>query len=194
MAADGMTRKITIRKSVTIADPVSQTTRIQLSVAAAENIQREIFVMRYTPANAYRNRPVMEFNNVAYADELNYPTTAGKEAGYVLVSSFCMDFASPKDCENWLRPVVRDIQRLLTELETLDRPNGEADYFDVTADAVVCDVPSPDPEPPEESSDASTVCASSTSSSISSGSSESSNNAEEPDAPVFVDARDMILG
>ena len=142
--ADSTERKLTIRKQVTVADPVSGTTRLQLSVAGAVGIQREIFVMKYTPANAYRNAPSTEFNNVAYADELKLPLEHKKSASFYLSSSFCYDFASLSECETFLKSVVHDIQRLLTELNIFEQTEETFDYFDVTADYVDCSVDNPE--------------------------------------------------
>lgn len=171
--ADSTERKLTIRKQVTVADPVSGTTRLQLSVAGAVGIQREIFVMKYTPANAYRNAPSTEFNNVAYADELKLPLEHKKSASFYLSSSFCYDFASLSECETFLKSVVRDIQRLLTELNIFEQTEETFDYFDVTADYVDCSVDNPESI---VSSDSSVSSSDSSDSSDSSGSSDSSDS------------------
>ena len=209
--ADSTERKLTIRKQVTVADPVSGTTRLQLSVAGAVGIQREIFVMKYTPANAYRNAPSTEFNNVAYADELTLPLEHKKSASFYLSSSFCYDFASLSECETFLKSVVHDIQRLLTELNIFEQTEETFDYFDVTADYVDCSVDNPESIVSSDSS-----VSSSDSSDSSSGSSEhssissyASDNSMSSDAshadssassgsslfadpPVFIDVRDML--
>ena len=212
--ADSTERKLTIRKQVTVADPVSGTTRLQLSVAGAVGIQREIFVMKYTPANAYRNAPSTEFNNVAYADELTLPVEHKKSASFYLSSSFCYDFASLSECETFLKSVVRDIQRLLTELNIFEQTEETFDYFDVTADYVDCSVDNPESIVSSDSSVSSSD--SSDSSDSSSGSSESSSASSDTsdhsmssdashadssgssgsslfaDPPVFIDVRDML--
>ena len=209
--ADSTERKLTIRKQVTVADPVSGTTRLQLSVAGSVGIQREIFVMKYTPANAYRNAPSTEFNNVAYADELKLPVEHKKSASFYLSSSFCYDFASLSECETFLKSVVHDIQRLLTELNIFEQTEETFDYFDVTADYVDCNVDNPESIVSSDSS-----VSSSDSSDSSSGSSEhssissyASDNSMSSDAshadssvssgsslfadpPVFIDVRDML--
>lgn len=212
--ADSTERKLTIRKQVTVADPVSGTTRLQLSVAGAVGIQREIFVMKYTPANAYRNAPSTEFNNVAYADELKLSVEHKKSASFYLSSSFCYDFASLSECETFLKSVVRDIQRLLTELNIFEQTEETFDYFDVTADYVDCSVDNPESIVSSDSSASSSD--SSDSSDSSSGSSEhssissyasdssmssdashadssaSSGSSVFADPPVFIDVRDML--
>ena len=209
--ADSTERKLTIRKQVTVADPVSGTTRLQLSVAGAVGIQREIFVMKYTPANAYRNAPSTEFNNVAYADELTLPVEHKKSASFYLSSSFCHDFASLSECETFLKSVVRDIQRLLTELNIFEQTEATFDYFDVTADYVDCSVDNPESIVSSDSSVSSSD--SSDSSSYSSDSSSTSSDASDhsmssdtssadssgssgsslfADPPVFIDVRDML--
>lgn len=212
--ADSTERKLTIRKQVTVADPVSGTTRLQLSVAGAVGIQREIFVMKYTPANAYRNAPSTEFNNVAYADELTLPLEHKKSASFYLSSSFCYDFASLSECETFLKSVVRDIQRLLTELNIFEQTEETFDYFDVTADYVDCSVDNPesivssdssvsssDSADSSDSSSYSSDCSSASSDtsdhSMSSGdssadSSVSSGSSLFADPPVFIDVRDML--
>lgn len=212
--ADSTERKLTIRKQVTVADPVSGTTRLQLSVAGAVGIQREIFVMKYTPANAYRNAPSTEFNNVAYADELTLPLEHKKSASFYLSSSFCYDFASLSECETFLKSVVRDIQRLLTELNIFDQTEETFDYFDVTADYVDCSVDNPESivssdssvsssdssdssDSSSYSSDSSSISSSSSDHSMSSDdssadSSGSSGSALFADPPVFIDVRDML--
>ena len=212
--ADSTERKLTIRKQVTVADPVSGTTRLQLSVAGAVGIQREIFVMKYTPSNAYRNAPSTVFNNVAYADELKLPLEHKKSASFYLSSSFCYDFASLSECETFLKSVVRDIQRLLTELNIFDQTEETFDYFDVTADYVDCSVDNPesivssdssvsssDSSDSSESSSYSSDCSSASSSSSdhsmssddsSADSSGSSGSALFADPPVFIDVRDML--
>lgn len=212
--ADSTERKLTIRKQVTVADPVSGTTRLQLSVAGAVGIQREIFVMKYTPANAYRNAPSTEFNNVAYADELKLPLEHKKSASFYLSSSFCYDFASLSECETFLKSVVRDIQRLLTELNIFEQTEETFDYFDVTADYVDCSVDNPESivssdssvssSDSSDSSDSSSL--SSEHSSISSYASDNSMSSDDSsadsstssgssvfaDPPVFIDVRDML--
>lgn len=212
--ADSAERKLTIRKQVTVADPVSGTTRLQLSVAGAVGIQREIFVMKYTPANAYRNAPSTAFNNVAYADELKLPLEHKKSASFYLSSSFCYDFASLSECETFLKSVVHDIQRLLTELNIFEQTEETFDYFDVTADYVDCSVDNPESIVSSDSSVSSSD--SSDSSDSSSGSSEhssissyasdssmssdgssadssgSSGSSLFADPPVFIDVRDML--
>lgn len=209
--ADSTERKLTIRKQVTVADPVSGTTRLQLSVAGAVGIQREIFVMKYTPANAYRNAPSKEFNNVAYADELTLPVEHKKSASFYLSSSFCHDFASLSECETFLKSVVHDIQRLLTELNIFEQTEETFDYFDVTADYVDCSVDNPESIVSSDSSVSSSD--SSDSSSYSSDSSSTSSDASDhsmssddssadssgssgsslfADPPVFIDVRDML--
>lgn len=209
--ADSTERKLTIRKQVTVADPVSGTTRLQLSVAGAVGIQREIFVMKYTPANAYRNAPSTEFNNVAYADELTLPVEHKKSASFYLSSSFCHDFASLSECETFLKSVVRDIQRLLTEFNIFEQTEETFDYFDVTADYVDCSVDNPESIVSSDSSVSSSD--SSDSSSYSSDSSSTSSDASDhsmssdtssadssgssgsslfADPPVFIDVRDML--
>ena len=215
--ADSTERKLTIRKQVTVADPVSGTTRLQLSVAGAVGIQREIFVMKYTPANAYRNAPSTEFNNVAYADELTLPVEHKKSASFYLSSSFCYDFASLSECETFLKSVVRDIQRLLTELNIFEQTEETFDYFDVTADYVDCSVDNPESivssDSSVSSSDSSDSSESSDSSSDSSEHSSTSSYASDnsmssdashtdssvssgsslfADPPVFIDVRDML--
>lgn len=215
--ADSAERKLTIRKQVTVADPVSGTTRLQLSVAGAVGIQREIFVMKYTPANAYRNAPSTEFNNVAYADELKLPVEHKKSASFYLSSSFCYDFASLSECETFLKSVVHDIQRLLTELNIFEQTEETFDYFDVTADYVDCSVDNPESIVSSDSSVSSSDSSdSSESSESSSGSSEhssissyasdssmssdashadsnvSSGSSLFADPPVFIDVRDML--
>lgn len=212
--ADSTERKLTIRKQVTVADPVSGTTRLQLSVAGAVGIQREIFVMKYTPANAYRNAPSTEFNNVAYADELTLPLEHKKSASFYLSSSFCYDFASLSECETFLKSVVRDIQRLLTELNIFEQTEETFDYFDVTADYVDCSVDNPESIVSSDSSVSSSDSSdSSDSSSYSSDSSSTSSDASDhsmssdtssadssgssgsalfTDPPVFIDVRDML--
>lgn len=214
--ADSTERKLTIRKQVTVADPVSGTTRLQLSVAGAVGIQREIFVMKYTPANAYRNAPSTEFNNVAYADELTLPLEHKKSASFYLSSSFCYDFASLSECETFLKSVVRDIQRLLTELNIFEQTEETFDYFDVTADYVDCSVENPEEPLSSESSTSSESSMSSDSSMSSNASSASSASSEASDTssassgvgessgsgsassaafddpPVFIDVRDML--
>ena len=212
--ADSTERKLTIRKQVTVADPVSGTTRLQLSVAGAVGIQREIFVMKYTPANAYRNAPSTEFNNVAYADELTLPLEHKKSASFYLSSSFCYDFASLSECETFLKSVVRDIQRLLTELNIFEQTEETFDYFDVTADYVDCSVDNPESIVSSDSSVSSSDSSdSSDSSSYSSDSSSTSSDASDhsmssgdssadssvssgssvfADPPVFIDVRDML--
>lgn len=212
--ADSTERKLTIRKQVTVADPVSGTTRLQLSVAGAVGIQREIFVMKYTPANAYRNAPSTEFNNVAYADELTLPVEHKKSASFYLSSSFCHDFASLSECETFLKSVVRDIQRLLTELNIFEQTEETFDYFDVTADYVDCSVDNPESIVSSDSSVSSSDSSdSSDSSSYSSDSSSTSSDASDhsmsgdtssadssgssgsslfADPPVFIDVRDML--
>ena len=214
--ADSTERKLTIRKQVTVADPVSGTTRLQLSVAGAVGIQREIFVMKYTPANAYRNAPSTEFNNVAYADELTLPLEHKKSASFYLSSSFCYDFASLGECETFLKSVVRDIQRLLTELNIFEQTEETFDYFDVTADYVDCSVDNPESivssDSSVSSSDSSDSSESSDNSSYSSDSSSTSSDTSDhsmssddssadsgsswsalfADPPVFIDVRDML--
>lgn len=212
--ADSTERKLTIRKQVTVADPVSGTTRLQLSVAGAVGIQREIFVMKYTPANAYRNAPSTEFNNVAYADELKLPLEHKKSASFYLSSSFCYDFASLSECETFLKSVVHDIQRLLTELNIFEQTEETFDYFDVTADYVDCSVDNPesivssdssvsssDSSDSSDSSSYSSDCSSASSDtsdhSMSSDdsfadSSGSSGSSLFADPPVFIDVRDML--
>lgn len=212
--ADSTERKLTIRKQVTVADPVSGTTRLQLSVAGAAGIQREIFVMKYTPANAYRNAPSTEFNNVAYADELTLPVEHKKSASFYLSSSFCHDFVSLSECETFLKSVVRDIQRLLTELNIFEQTEETFDYFDVTADYVDCSVDNPESIVSSDSSVSSSDSSdSSDSSSYSSDSSSTSSDASDhsmsndtssadsggssgsslfADPPVFIDVRDML--
>lgn len=212
--ADSTERKLTIRKQVTVADPVSGTTRLQLSVAGAVGIQREIFVMKYTPANAYRNAPSTEFNNVAYADELTLPVKPKKSASFYLSSSFCYDFASLSECETFLKSVVHDIQRLLTELNIFEQTEETFDYFDVTADYVDCSVDNPESIVSSDSSVSSSDSSdSSDSSSYSSDSSSTSSDASDhsmssgdssadssgssgsslfADPPVFIDVRDML--
>ena len=214
--ADSTERKLTIRKQVTVADPVSGTTRLQLSVAGAVGIQREIFVMKYTPANAYRNAPSTEFNNVAYADELTLPLEHKKSASFYLSSSFCYDFASLSECETFLKSVVRDIQRLLTELNIFEQTEETFDYFDVTADYVDCSVDNPESivssDSSVSSSDSSDSSESSDNSSYSSDSSSTSSDTSDhsmssddssadssssgsslfADPPVFIDVRDML--
>lgn len=212
--ADSTERKLTIRKQVTVADPVSGTTRLQLSVAGAVGIQREIFVMKYTPANAFRNAPSTEFNNVAYADELKLPLEHKKSASFYLSSSFCYDFASLSECETFLKSVVRDIQRLLTELNIFEQTEETFDYFDVTADYVDCSVDNPESIVSSDSSVSSSDSSdssdsssgSSEHSSISSYASDSSMSSDDSsadssassgssvfaDPPVFIDVRDML--
>lgn len=212
--ADSTERKLTIRKQVTVADPVSGTTRLQLSVAGAVGIQREIFVMKYTPANAYRNAPSTEFNNVAYADELTLPLEHKKSASFYLSSSFCYDFASLSECETFLKSVVHDIQRLLTELNIFEQTEETFDYFDVTADYVDCSVDNPESIVSSDSSVSSSDSSdSSDSSSYSSDSSSTSSDTSDhsmssdtssadssgssgsslfADPPVFIDVRDML--
>ena len=209
--ADSTERKLTIRKQVTVADPVSGTTRLQLSVAGAVGIQREIFVMKYTPANAYRNAPSTEFNNIAYADELTLPVAPKKSASFYLSSSFCYDFASLSECETFLKSVVRDIQRLLTELNIFEQTEETFDYFDVTADYVDCSVDNPESIVSSDSSVSSSDSSDSSSgssehSSISSYASDSSMSSDAShanssassgssvfaDPPVFIDVRDML--
>lgn len=205
--ADSTERKLTIRKQVTVADPVSGTTRLQLSVAGAVGIQREIFVMKYTPANAYRNAPSTEFNNVAYADELTLPLEHKKSASFYLSSSFCYDFASLSECETFLKSVVRDIQRLLTELNIFEQTEETFDYFDVTADYVDCSVDNPESivssdssvssSDSSDSSDSSSTSSDTSDHSMSSDtssadSSVSSGSSVFADPPVFIDVRDML--
>ena len=199
--ADSAERKLTIRKQVTVADPVSGTTRLQLSVAGAVGIQREIFVMKYTPANAYRNAPSTAFNNVAYADELKLPLEHKKSASFYLSSSFCCDFASLSECETFLKSVVHDIQRLLTELNIFEQTEETFDYFDVTADYVDCSVDNPESSDSSDSSSGSSEHSSissyaSDSSMSSDGSSADSSGSSGSslfaDPPVFIDVRDML--
>lgn len=122
------------------AEPHSITTRVALNVSSTIGVPLTIFVLKYSPKNAYYNEPTTTYARVAYPDDLeNFSTSPSSvnSVGYILSAGTTKDFASPKLAKEWINAVYREIQRLLTELDLLNSGDQLTEEFTViTEDSI----------------------------------------------------------
>ena len=122
------------------AEPHSITTRVALNVSSTIGVPLTIFVLKYSPKNAYYNEPTTTYARVAYPDDLeNFSTSPSSvnSVGYILSAGTAKDFASPKLAKEWINAVYREIQRLLTELDLLNSGDQLTEEFTViTEDSI----------------------------------------------------------
>ena len=122
------------------AEPHSITTRVALNVSSTIGVPLTIFVLKYSPKNAYYNEPTTTYARVAYPDDLENFSTAPSSVnsvGYILSAGTTKDFASPKLAKEWVNAIYREIQRLLTELDLLNSGDQLTEEFTViTEDSI----------------------------------------------------------
>nr|DAO08983.1 MAG TPA: hypothetical protein [Herelleviridae sp.] len=133
-------RTVRLKVQLSQAEPHSITTRVALNVSSTIGVPLTIFVLKYSPKNAYYNEPTTTYARVAYPDDLeNFSTSPSSvnSVGYILSAGTAKDFASPKLAKEWVSAVYREIQRLLTELDLLNSGDQMTEEFTViTEDSI----------------------------------------------------------
>lgn len=130
-------RTVRLKVQLSQAEPHSITTRVALNVSSTIGVPLTIFVLSYSPKNAYYSEAVTTYARVAYPDDLeNFSTEPASinRAGYVLSAGTTKDFASPRLAKEWVEAVYKEIQRLLTELDLLNTSDQLTEEFAVITD------------------------------------------------------------
>lgn len=118
--------KIVLNKNVKVEDTHIGSLELTLTVIEAINITKNIFVSIFHPYSNYYGDSFYEFSNVAYYDELsNIKDTVEDSRHLCEVRRPCAtaSFSCVSDMQNWLNTVYADIQRLITQINTLEVTN-----------------------------------------------------------------------
>ena len=130
--------KISLSKKIKEDTTHRKSIEVVLSVIAAENITKNIFVSIFHPQSSYYGDSFYEFSNVAYYDELtNIKDYVEDTRIQCEVRRPCAQatFSNYSDLNKWLSVVYSDIQRLITQIKTINSVSST--LVDITDESII---------------------------------------------------------
>lgn len=124
----------TVTLQVQLAGPTDNggTCRVHYSIVSSDGVVPEIFVVKYQPAPYVGADPVLLWQHVAYADELDtVPVFVenAKKATFIRKADAIVSYTSLELAREAINSIKSQIQRLMNELETLSEYSETQTYI-----------------------------------------------------------------
>ena len=123
----------TVTLQVQLSGPTDNggTCRVHFSVAGAVDVAPEIFVVLYKPAPYVGGETQLQWQHVAYADEMDtVPVTVenAKKSQFIRKADVIVQYTSIEKAREAIASIKAQIQRLMNELETLSEYSETQTY------------------------------------------------------------------